>query len=210
MGLHIQNTKVRTTQRVRVTDRVMSKKDHRGRRVLLAREGEILSIREALARGIPEKHLEAVGPGGKAAFAALREAAKAKDDEAREAAIVEAERRAAAAERIAQQDSDAARADRIRGGTGEFPRRRGGENFELSDGSIFTGTAEEAQAAEAALSGPVDPSEGNMDEVMGRVGDDAERAAAALEAEKAKGDKKRDTLVAKLEAVIAAAENGGE
>ena len=43
-----------------------------------------------------------------------------------------------------------------------------------------------------------------IDEVMTEVGDDPEKARAALEVEQARGDAARSTLIGKLEAVIAA------
>lgn len=48
----------------------------------------------------------------------------------------------------------------------------------------------------------------NIDDVVAAVGNDPAKAKATLEAEKARGDAVRSTLVSKLEAVIAAAEGG--
>lgn len=48
----------------------------------------------------------------------------------------------------------------------------------------------------------------NIDDITKAVGDDPAKAKATLEAEQARGDAARSTLVTKLEAVIAAAEGG--
>jgi hypothetical protein len=52
------------------------------------------------------------------------------------------------------------------------------------------------------------PAAGTIDEVLGRVGDDRDAAAAALAAEQAKGDKARTTLVDKLQALVAPTDAG--
>lgn len=44
--------------------------------------------------------------------------------------------------------------------------------------------------------------EPTVKEILAEVGDDKEKAAAALEAEQAKGDKARSSLVEKLQAVV--------
>lgn len=156
-----QNSKIRQTARVRVTKRIESKPDHRGRRQLLAREGEEISAREALRRGIPEKHLEGVGPGADVTKAALKDAAKAKEDQERDELLanLDAEVRAAAAEQTRESDEERsarARAERT-GGLNpgaepdkEFPHHRGGGHYELSDGSVVQGK-DDAEKAEAAL-----------------------------------------------------------
>jgi hypothetical protein len=50
---------------------------------------------------------------------------------------------------------------------------------------------------------PSGRSEPTVDEVLAEVGDDKEKAAAALSAEQAKGEPARSTLVQRLEALIA-------
>lgn len=150
-----QNSKIRTTARVRVTKRVESKPDHRGRRQLLAREGEEMSAREALRRGIPERHLEGVGPGAKLVKTAVKKAAGSKDSDAAAAALAEAEEQARKAAREEQQKAAGQRADGLRSTPSApdvtYPNHRGGGNWELSDGSTFQGKKADAEKAEAAL-----------------------------------------------------------
>jgi hypothetical protein len=147
-----------TKGRVRVTKRILSKKDKRGYQRVIAREGEILSVRDAFQRGIPESSLEPVGPGGKVAFAALKGARK-KDADVDDV-LARAERDLAGADRQALQEREQARADHVRASGGaqvadgepakEFPHHRGGGHYELSDGSVVQGK-EDAEKAEAAL-----------------------------------------------------------
>ena len=49
-----------------------------------------------------------------------------------------------------------------------------------------------------------------VDEILADVGTDQELAQAALEAEQAKGDKARSSLVEKLEAILAAGDGDSE
>lgn len=69
--------------------------------------------------------------------------------------------------------------------------------------SIMQPQTAESQAAAAAADGGGDgPADGTVDEVLTRVGDDPAAAQAALDAEAAKGEKSRSTLVEKLQAVV--------
>lgn len=65
--------------------------------------------------------------------------------------------------------------------------------------------AEVAPSTVSATGGDKEPT---AKEIADSVGDDPAKAKAALEAEQARGDDARSTLVKKLEAVIAAAEGG--
>lgn len=145
------NPKVRWSGRARVTRRITSEPDHRGRRTLIAREGEVVSVREAVRREIPEDALEPVGPGGKVALSRYSEATS--DPEA----LSEVEEAARQAERASQQTSDAARSARARGEEppDEYPKDLGGGHWELSDGTVTDAdtSRDDAEAAEAQLSG---------------------------------------------------------
>ena len=98
----------------------------------------------------------------------------------------------------------------------QYAGRIGAQNFEDGEAAV-EGTAAEpaeeapaaepAEAVDAQAAGDNEdgsPVDGTVDEVLGRVGDDPALAQAALEAEQAKGDKARSTLVEKLGAVAAA------
>jgi hypothetical protein len=61
---------------------------------------------------------------------------------------------------------------------------------------------EETELTEAGGDDEVAANDGTVDEVLARVGDDTELAQAALDAEQAKGDDARKTLVEGLEAVL--------
>ena len=62
-----------------------------------------------------------------------------------------------------------------------------------------------------AEGGSEEPSKpATIDEVMTEVGDDPEKAQAALKTEQARGDAARSTLVTKLEAVLAGDDEGDE
>lgn len=214
----VHNSKVQPG-RVRVTKRIMSKPDPRtGGRTLVARPGEEISLQDAVRRGIPESALEAVGHGGELALSTYRKAVKGAksggddDDEARAQAAAEAD--AAAREQGTAAQRAHEREQAVASGAAEpteFPRHRGGTNWDLSDGSIFSGTEEEAQDAEDQLAGGADgdPSAGTVEEVLKRVGDDQELATTALEAEQAKGDKARKTLVEQLQSIVDGGGNGG-
>lgn len=136
--------------RVRTTRRIVSEPNRLGHRTLLAREGETMSISEAFRRGIPEDALAPVGPAGEAAFAVLKGRGEGEVDgelvAAAEAAGDDADR--------PERSTDESRTRgllRPAADGGEFPRRKGGPYWELSDGSTFRGSADEAAAAEAAL-----------------------------------------------------------
>lgn len=49
---------------------------------------------------------------------------------------------------------------------------------------------------------PTPAKEPNVDEILADVGNDKTKAAAAIETEKARGDKARTTLLSKLQAVV--------
>ena len=212
----VHNSKVQPG-RVRVTKRIMSDPDRNGARTLVARPGEEISLQEAVRRRIPDSALEAVGHGGELALSEYRKTVKrSSDDEARAAAAAAADQAALEAETAAQRARERKAAEAAGAApAGGFPRQRGGANWELSDGRIFTGTVEEAEEAEAALSGSeasedTDPAAGKVDEVLARVADDPEAAAAALEAETAKGDKARSTLVEQLQAIVSGGGSGDD
>lgn len=59
----------------------------------------------------------------------------------------------------------------------------------------------EAKAVEAEAAGEAKPA--NVKNILKDVGDDQEKAKAALEAERARGDDARKTLVEALEAIVA-------
>jgi len=65
---------------------------------------------------------------------------------------------------------------------------------------LDSGMVEKVEDAPAEA--PAEPKEPTAKEILDEVGDDRDKAAAALEAEQAKGDKARSTLVAKLEAIV--------
>ena len=206
---YVQNSKIRVG-RVRATKRIVSKPDHRGRSVVLAREGEEMSVEEAYRRRVPASAVEGIGPSAQTAVKALRDAHKAREadkDQDADAIIAEARQAAVDAERQANQDADGRRAAAIRGDA-EYPQHRGGANWLLSDGTTFSGSPAEADAAEAELTGgatPADPDavpDGKVDEVLAWVDGDKDRAAKALEAEQAKGDKARTTLTGPLEELL--------
>lgn len=201
---YVQNSKIRVG-RVRATKRIVSMPDHRGRSVVLARKGEEMSVEEAYRRRVPASAVEGIGPSAKVAVKALSDAYK--DEDAADTIIAEARQAAVAAERQANQDADGRRAAAIRGDA-EYPQHRGGANWLLSDGTTFSGSSEEAVAAEAELTGGATPAvpdavpDGKVAEVLAWVGDDKDRAAKALEAEQAKGDKARTTLTGPLEELL--------
>lgn len=129
--------------KVRVTARVTDpRKPKAGEHsTLVAREGEELSIAEAYRRGIPEKVLEPIGPAGKVAMAAYKDAEGDDGEKARaaeEAARAELRGQAAAAAGADTPD--------------EYPYHDGGGVFVLSNGERVKGR-EAAEEAEAALHG---------------------------------------------------------
>jgi hypothetical protein len=78
--------------------------------------------------------------------------------------------------------------------------QRGDLRLVNEDGTLLADPAEEPPVVES----PPDPDAvptGTIDDVLAWVGDDNDRAARALEAEQAKGDQARSTLVAKLTAM---------
>jgi hypothetical protein len=56
-----------------------------------------------------------------------------------------------------------------------------------------------ADSVDGSGSGPAD---GKVEDILDRVGDDADAAREALDAEQAKGDKARKSLVEKLQAIV--------
>ena len=84
---------------------------------------------------------------------------------------------------------------------------RGGVVPSTADPKDVARLVEEGYLAKATPAPAPDESAGKpatIDEVMTEVGDDPEKARAALEVEQARGDAARSTLIGKLEAVIAA------
>lgn len=67
---------------------------------------------------------------------------------------------------------------------------------QLVDGELV----EKVKAAPAPEPAPAEKSD-KVDDILAEVGDDKDKAAAALELENAKGDKARSSLVSKLEAI---------
>lgn len=89
---------------------------------------------------------------------------------------------------------------------------RGGVVPSTADPKDVARLVEEGYLAKATPEPAPEPDESagkpaTIDEVMTEVGDDPEKARAALEVEQARGEAARSTLIGKLEAVIAAGDS---
>lgn len=122
----------RSRARVRVTGRALSEPSATGVRLLLAAPGVELPLDEALTAGIPVGLLEAASPAAVAALAKLSDGPAAVDDQDD-----------VAEDTVTGDDTDA----------DGWPKHRGGPYWELSDGTRFKGSRDDAADAQAELDG---------------------------------------------------------